>query len=87
MNKVTVSNKIGNRFFIQVPESLLFEGITFEGIDSLQNYNSPLINQEGRDCHWTSQAEPWCPNLEKDDQFADDYIVVDKNQICQFRSY
>ena len=35
MNKVTVSNKIGNRFFIQVPQSLLFEGITFEGIDSL----------------------------------------------------
>jgi len=55
--RVTVFNKAGPLFKIQAPQSLTIDGITFDGLESLQRPDSPSADLAQRDCGW-SETDP-----------------------------
>ena len=63
------------------------EGVLFEGINSVQNFDLMTSGLEQSDCAWTSEDDsfPTCPELFLGE--PENSILIDRSQVCQLRSY
>ena len=58
--QVYLFNKVGAFLQIQVPSHMIWDSIIMNGLDSIQDFDSPMANIAGRDCIWTASVMPLC---------------------------